>query len=253
MLEMLKFFFQKIDFLAIAEMSRKHKNRKMAAQLHLILVQSYEIIELYQVLLDELQAALGSHKKVGNQEYFSLNPSRIASLLKRQASNIEVMEHLTYELMDELRILDNQFLEVYRSIFPGKFGILFEAQHLLLQGRLPLGESQPKYFPATPEGEYRTLWFTGKTPTEDRKSVEKILHCFSGEEKIVIDVNIHDGDVFFNELARYFDKEDPINRLSEIKVLTENYRKVLQQNFSIEDVLSEIGKVRKHSNWAKNK
>jgi hypothetical protein len=253
MLELLKFFLQKIDFLAIAEMSRKHNNRKTAAQLHLILVQSYEIIELYQVLLDELQAALESYQKVGSREYFSLNPSRLASLLKRQASNLEVMEHLSYELMDELRILDNQFLEAYRSILPGKFGILFEAQNLLSQGRLPLGESQPKYFPATHEGEYRTLWFTWEKPTEDRKNVEKYLHGWSGEEKVVIDVNIHDGDIFFNELARYFDKEDPIKRLSEIKVLTESYRKVLQQSFSIEDVLSDIGKVRKHRSRAKNK
>jgi hypothetical protein len=251
MLELVKFFLQKVDFLAIAEMSRKHKNRKMASQLHLILVQSYEIIELYQILLDELQASLEKHQKVGNREYFYLDPSRIASLLERQSSNLEVMEHLTYELMDELRILDNQFLESYRSIFPGKFGILFEAQSLLSKGRLPLGESQPKYFPASPEGEYRTLWFTWEKPTEDRKSVEKYLHGFSGREKVVIDVNIHDGDVFFNELARYFDKENPINRLSEIKLLTENYKKILQQNFSIEDILSDIGKVRKHSNWAK--
>jgi hypothetical protein len=214
-------------------------------------VQSYEIIELYQALLDELQAALESHQKVGNREYFPLNPSRIASLLKRQASNLEVVEYLTYELMDELRILDNQFLEAYRSILPGKFSILFEAQNLLSQGRLPLGESQPKYFPATPEGEYRTLWFTSEKPAEDREFIEKYLHGCSGEEKVVIDVNIHDGDVFFNELARYFDKEDPINRLSEIKTLTENYRKVLQQSFSIEDILSDIGKVRKYSKLGK--
>lgn len=251
MLELLKFFLQKVDFLAIAEMSRKHKNRKMAAQLHLILVQSYEITELYQVLLDELQAALESHQRVGSRENFFLNPSRIASLLERQASNLEVMEHLTYELMDELRILDNQFLEAYRSIFPGKFGILFEAKSLLSKGRLPLGESQPNYFLATPEGEYRTLWFTWEKPTEDRESIEKDLHGFSGREKVVIDVNIHDGNIFFNELARYFDKENPINRLYEIKILTENYKKILQQSFSIEDILSDIGKVRKHSNWAK--
>ena len=48
MLELIKFFLDKIDFLAIAEALRKRKNRQMAARLHLILVQSYEIIELYR-------------------------------------------------------------------------------------------------------------------------------------------------------------------------------------------------------------
>jgi hypothetical protein len=251
MLELIKFFLGKVDFLAISQALSKNKNQRIAARLHLILVQSYEIIEIYQVLLDELQAALESHQKVGARERFFLNPARIESLLKRQASNLQIIEHLTFDLFDELRILDNKLLEAYRCLLPGKFGILFEAQNLLSKGRLPLSESDPKNFPATIDGEYRTLWFTWEKPQEDRKEVEKYLYGFNGEEKVVFDINIHDGDVFFQELARYFEKENPVQRLKEIEAITENYKNVLQQNFSIEDLLAEIGKIRKHSNWAK--
>ena len=67
MLELIKFFLEKLDFLAIAEVLRKRKNRQLAARLHAILVQSYEIIELYRVLLDELRAALESHRRVEDQ------------------------------------------------------------------------------------------------------------------------------------------------------------------------------------------
>lgn len=185
MLELIKFFLEKIDFLAIYEALGKRKNRRLAAQLHLILVQSYEIIEIYRVLLDELKAALESHQKVDSRERFFLNPARIGSLLNRQASNLEVMECLTIDLMDELRTLDNKFMEAYRSILPGKFGILFEAQNLLSKGRLSLSESDPKNFPATIEGEYRTLWFTSEKPQEDRKKLKNIYTVIPLREKLL--------------------------------------------------------------------
>lgn len=251
MLELIKFFLEKLDFLAIAEVLRKRKNRQLAARLHAILVQSYEIIELYRVLLDELRAALESHRRVEDGHRFFLNPARIASLLDRQSSNLQVMETLSLDLMNELRVLDNKFAEAYRSLLPHKFGILFQARGLLAEGRLPLVESGPENFPATVEGEYRTLWFTWEAPKEDRQEIEKYLYGDNGQEKTIVDVNIHDGDAFFRELKRYFEKENPLNRLDEIEKLTENYRNVLLENFSIEDILSEIGKVRRHYSWAK--
>lgn len=246
MLELIKIFLEKIDFLAIAEALRKRKNRLLAARLHVILVQSYEIIELYRILLDELREALESHRRTDDRNRFYLNPARIASLLDRQASNLQVMETLTIDLMDDLRILDNRFAEAYRNLLPGKFGILFQAQGLLVGGRLPLVESGPQHFPATEGGEYRTLWFTWDAPQEDRKEIEKYLYGWNGQEKTIVDVNIHDGDAFFRELDRYFEEENPMKRLREIEELTENYRNVLLQNFSVEDLLSEIGKIRRH-------
>jgi len=245
-LELIKFFLEKLDVLAIAEALRKRRNRRIAARLHLILVQSYEIVELYHVLLDELQKALESHKRIDDRHRFRLNSSRIASLLDRQASNLQVMETLTIDLMDEIRVLDNKFAEAYRSLLPGKSSILFDAAGLLAGGRLPLAESEPQYFPATQTGEYRTLWFTSAPPEEGRKEIEKYLYGWNGEEKTIVDVNIHDGDLFFQELDRYFKEKNPMKRLDEIKRLTEDYRNVLLQNFSIEDLLSEMGNVRKY-------
>src|SRR6266540_5405164 len=101
MLELIKFFLEKIDFLGITEVFCKCKNRQVAAGLHVILVQSYEIIELYRVLLDELRAALESHRLADDRHRFSLNPDRIASLLDRQASNLQVMQTLTLDLFNE--------------------------------------------------------------------------------------------------------------------------------------------------------
>lgn len=250
-LELLKFLLEKIDFLAIAEALRKRKNRMVIARLHVILVQSYEIVELYRILLDELRAALDSHQHSDDRHRFFLNPSRIVSLLERQASNLQVMETLTVDLMDELRILDNKFAEAYRSLIPGKFTILFRAQGLLAGGRLSLVESGPQHFPAAVHGEYRTLWFTSQVPQDDRKQIEQYLYGWNGQEKTVVDVNIHDGNAFFLELERYFEKENPMKRLREIEELTESYRNVLLKNFSVDDLLSEIGKIHRHENWTK--
>lgn len=244
--ELFKFFLEKIDFLAIAESFRKRKNRKQAARLHLILVQSYEIIEVYKILLDELHSALKNHENKNNQQRFYLNPSRIIQLLKRQSTNLQIMQTLIHDMMDELRVLDNKFEEAYKNIFPGKFSILFQAEGLLSEGRLSLVETGPEDFPANAQGEYRTLWFTTEPPDEDREKIEKYLYGWNGKEKSVVDVNIHDGETFFAELKRYFDNENPVKCLNEIEKLTENYRKTLLEKFSMEDILTEIKNVRRH-------
>lgn len=250
MLELLKFLLEKLDFVSIADAVRKRRNHRAAAQLHLILVQSYEIMELYRVLLDELQAALESHERTDDRHRFSLNPSRIASLLARQSSNLAVMETLMGDLLDELRILDNLFAEMYRHIIPGKTSILFEAESLLAGGRLPLAETGPDAFPATADGVYRTLWFTSEPPQEDRKETEKYLYGWNDRPKAIVDVSIYDGDAFFRELGEYFRAEDPVGRLQELEKMTERYREVLLRTFTLEDLLSDISKVRKHHSWA---
>lgn len=246
MLELLKFLLEKLDFVSIAEVVRKRGNRRAAARLHLILVQSYEIIELYSILLDELQAALETHEVVGERHRFHLNPSRISSLLSRQSSNLAVMETLTHDLLDELRVVNNQFAEAYRSLMPGKFGILFEAEGLLAGGRLPLAETDPSIFPASVDGAYRTLWFTPDPPKENRREVEEYLYGWNGQEKAVLDVNIHDGDAFFEAVREYFRTENPVKRLQDLKEATEGYREVLLSTFTTEDLLADISKVRRH-------
>ncbi|MBL1271680.1 MAG: hypothetical protein COB25_007245 [Oceanospirillales bacterium] len=246
MLELLKFLFEKIDFLAIAEVLRKRGNRRSAARLHLILVQSYEIIELYEILLDELKAALDGREVVDDAHRFHLNPNRIASLLSRQSSNLAVMDTLIHDLIGELRIVDNQFAEAYLSFMPSKFGILFEAESLLAGGRLPLADTKPRDFPASSDGVYRTLWFTAEPPREDRKDLEKYLYGWNGQEKTILDVNIHDGDAFFETMKDYFHTEEPFKKLKELKKLTDGYKEVLMNCFTLEDLLTDIPKVRRH-------
>lgn len=46
MLELIKVLLEKIDFIEIANFVRARKERLLAARLHLVLVQSYEILEI---------------------------------------------------------------------------------------------------------------------------------------------------------------------------------------------------------------
>lgn len=251
MLELIKFFLEKLDFLAIAEFLRKRNNRKAAARLHLILVQSYEIIELYRTILDELKAALGSHERQDDRHRFYLNPARMANLLQRQASNLDVMENLTIDLLGELKVLDHRFEKAYRDLLPGKFGILFRAQGLLASARLPINEDDTSYFPSAEDGKYRTLWFTSEKPEENREETEKYLYGWNGREKDVVDVNLHDGDAFFRLLAWYFTTNNPYDLLEELERITESYKQALIDNFSLEEIISDIGSVSRHDNWAR--
>ena len=250
MIELLKFFLEKLNFLAIAEFWRKRNNRKAAARLHLVLLQSYEIIELYRIILDELRAALESHERQDDRHRFFIDTARIAWLLQRQASNLEVMERLSVQLLNEIKLLDHQFEQAYRDIVPGKLGVLAWAIGALRSARLPLNEDDAKLFPAAADGKYRTLWFTSDPPKEDRREVDLYLYGWDGTEKEVVDVNIRDGDEFFRVLKWYLETNKPYERLQELEHLTANYRQALIDNFSLEDILSDIGAISRHRYWS---
>ena len=246
MIELLAALFRNLDFLRIAKFVRERQNRLLAARLHLVLVQSYEILELYDVLLKELHAALKTHTTTSEGHKFYLNGAHLSTLLARQASNLSIMETLTCDLLSELRVLDNEFVETYRSIIPGKGSILFEAELLLSSNRLPLAETEPGQFPASSDGSYRTLWLTDKKPQEDRRQIEQYLYGYNGQHRDIVDVRLDDGDAFFQELDRYFREQAPQRKLQELQELTEQYKQVLMGTFSTADLLADIGKVRRH-------
>jgi hypothetical protein len=246
MLELLKVLLDKLDFIELARFIHARRSRLLAARLHLVLVQAFEILELYRVLLAELRAALRTHTTTTDGHRFYLNPAHIASLLSRQSSNLSVMETLTLDLLDELRVIDNKFVETFRSILPHKSSILFEAETLLASGRLPLAETGPDVFPASLDGSYRALRFTDEAPKTDRRDLEQYLYGWTGQDKVVVDVATSDGEAFFNELSNYFATQDPEGKLCSLMDVTETYKETLMKTFTTEDLLADLGKVRRH-------
>lgn len=180
MIELIKIVLEKLNLVEIAKALRGRNNRRAAAQLFMILVYASEILELEKVLLRELEAALQSRQRLEAGDRYFLNGAYVAGLLQRQSSTLGVLEVLMLELEAEVRILDSRFAAAFKTIFPGKFSILLEAQNLLSNGRLPLSEAGPDVFPADQAGVYRTLWFSWAAPTENRAEVEKYLHGHAG-------------------------------------------------------------------------
>jgi hypothetical protein len=249
MFGLLKFVTDKIDFLKLAETLRKKNNRETAAPLHIVLVTSYDIIEIYQIILDEMAAALDSHR-TGNGEFY-INPARFESLLTKQADNLSVMETLLQDLVREASILNRDFVSTYREIVPHKFGIISLGNSLLMSGRLPLSLEGPNIFPAERDGSYRTLWFTWDPPPADRSEINKYLHGDWGDEKVVVDLSTHDGEAFFRELERYLRRaKGPRELLAHLRSETDKLRDALLANFTLEDILTDIGKVSRRDNWA---
>ena len=52
MLDLFKWFLERVDFVKLAEAQRGRNNRRAAARLHVALVIAYDIIELFEVLID---------------------------------------------------------------------------------------------------------------------------------------------------------------------------------------------------------
>jgi hypothetical protein len=242
MLELIKFILEKIDVLSISEAIREEKNRKASSRLFLILVTSYEIIEEYERIISYLMEFLKGLENTENEFYF--NSAYMINLLNKQAFNLEKMDVLLYDLVRELRVVDNKFYVQYKELIPGKFGLLDDARSLLMSGRLSLVESGPSQFPADRNGSYRTLWFTETLPDEDREETEKYLYGWDGTEKNIVDVNIHDGPRFIEELKLYFERVRPFETLALLEGLTESYKNTLINNFTLEEVISEVGRVK---------
>jgi hypothetical protein len=244
MLAFLKWFFERIDFVKIAELQRGRNNRKAAARLHLVLVTAYDIIDVQETLLATLATALADYRKEGDRHIIGMNPHWTAGILRRQADNLEKLDRLLRDLYAEVRLLDPTFEANYRAMFAGKFGILFDAQSLLWQARLPIHEDHP--VPWT-DGEglvYRTLWLGPIEAGTDREKERGYLHPMNGIEKEVIDVHSSDGTAFIVELERYFEVEKPYIRLAALKEAAESYKQALTEHLSLSDVLAEIGNLK---------
>lgn len=243
-------FLKRLDFVRLAEAQRGRNNREAAAQLHAGLLIAYEIIEIFQILLDELGAALRTHRLEDTRHKFTLNPWRLRSLLLAQADNLDKLDHVMRNHYSAVRLLSPEFEKVYREIFAGKIDLLLDARVLLTEARLPINDDHP--FPPSDQAglTYRTLWFSPDPPAEDRKEIERYLHGYTGEEKVVVDVHISDGEAFFRELDAYFARQNPIALLADLRAVTDEYRLALERRFQISDLLADIGRVARRSNWA---
>ena len=246
MLSLLQWFLQKIDLLKVAEFLRTRNDRSATAKLYYVLVVTYDIIDIHEILLDELQAHLNAHRNEDAPRFW-INPARIAKLLSIQADNIDKLSTLTSQLYVQLRAISKDFKKVVDEVFSGKFGVLWSLSNLLQQGRLPTGDISRRI---TNQPNYRTLWFTWDPPSEDRSDIEKYLHGDSGQGKFVIDANTHDGEVFFRELERYLREERPFEKLKQLKDAAEELRQALETTFDVKDIISELGRVKVRRSWA---
>ena len=243
---MLSFFLwvlNHLDFVKLSEFQRGRNTRKVSARLHLILVTAYDIIEVYEDLLKLLENTLQGYRLDGDRYIMSINPHWTEKLLRRQADNLGKLDRLVRDLYAEVRVLDPAFEKTYRELIPSKFGIFFETQQLLWQGRLGTHEDHPVPYAPRAGLTYRTLWLSEIPANYDREQDERYLHANDGMERTVIDVNLKDGEPFFRELARYLEEEQPYKRLAALRETAETYKQALIANISLEDALLEIGKL----------
>lgn len=244
MLAFLNWIFKQIDFAKLAELQRGRNNRKAAARLHMVLVTAYEIIDVQETLLDSLSAALKDYRIEGDRHIVNMNPHWTARMLMRQADNLEKLDRLLRDLYAEVRLLDATFEANYRAMYPGKFGVLFDAQHLLWQARLPIHEDHPMPWGDGEGLVYRTLWLGPIEAGIDRNEERRYIHPMNAIEKEVIDVHSSDGKAFLVELERYFEVEKPYARLATLKEAAQSYKEALVKHLSLSDVLAEIGNLK---------
>ena len=177
----------------------------------------------------------------------------MTSLLQQQSDNLDKLDHLFRDLYAEMQLIDPDFQRTYRNMFSGKFSVLLDAQHLLSSGRLPIHEDHPLPWTDTYDLTYRTLWFSPESLPKDRDRQRQYLHGYTGQAKQVVDVHVSDGDPFFAQLERYFELENPAQRLQDLKTAAASYRQALEMHLTLSEVLAEIGTITRYDNYGKTR
>jgi len=236
---------EKVDFLKLSEALRGRNNRQAAARLFLALTITYEIIEIFEVLVADLKCALESNRRSENACHFTLNPYRISELLKVQADNLGRLDHVLGDLYQEIRILSPEFERTLRQMgFGTKFTALLEAQIMLADACWPLNDEFLQPRPDMEPTVFKLLTFSSEVPSNDWDAKSSYGHAWAGTAHVVVDIPIQGKETFFEAIGEYFTQSDPFGRIERLRATAETYRAALEKHFTLSDLLSDIGSVK---------
>jgi hypothetical protein len=231
MFEMVKAILEIIkDVTDFSKFSTSNKKTKIGVRLfsvytnlNQILITGYDIVEKLESYVKECQ-----YRSKMNKELYQLY---IKDLLKEQSINMGRFVFSARDMILELNIINGKFVMDIKPLISGKISALrdllniFEAGSLPIDGptSLQLKELVEKWNKLSISDEFWD-W------EEDYISIRK---------EIIKKENIKNN---YKQIKKYLDNSDLRKSLDEIKSALLLFRDTLEKNFTLSDILVEVGK-----------
>lgn len=234
---MIEFLQSAFDMLAkiIPTLTRNRREReaaKLGSELLLIYVESNEALLLGEKIissLEDCQRRTRYHVEARGEPYPLTHEAELPKLVENQLRNIVAINKLTARLSWPLQVLNGEEKNRLELLLGGKSSILKALQQAVLSKRLPLLSSGLRM------DEMGVL----HAHDPNVQSWTNRLPEFFGEESVPL-VGGWDLDAA-DRVVTYLDTYNPRDRLTEIRVIIERIHTTLTENFSVSDIIQNVG------------
>jgi hypothetical protein len=246
-------FKECIVFLKIPEAKKKAKIGanlfSIYNSLNQILINGYSIVGSLEDYLERMEQHL---TKKDDKHALDVGRNSIGYLLVEQRVNIEKFRNALESLFLELNILNGDFVRKIIPLISGKFDALSHLIHVLSQGKMPLQSFTMEEFMDMVKANEKWLSMFHDHDHDirdyylciDQKAQSNFLFKLD-KNSIFIPLNKKWDKKIYLQIKEYLAEKNPRETLDEIKNTLETLRESIEKNFSVSDILLEVGG-RKH-------
>jgi hypothetical protein len=223
----------------IQKIKTNQERRKLGTALFILYVRLNEATLAAHSIIGSLEvyvARMRKHLDHGNDVYALTAGHWIAGEVQHQITNFERLHELLYTNKELLQIVDAQSYNHLMPLLDRKFGALMTLLQIMGSGSLPLSPSA---------GDLEILAQFGRG---DQSALGRAMRDLDPQwRENSLSITMQWGEEVYDKVVAYLQDRDPRQQLAEIEASLSSLREALVSNFSLADILLEVGDTRSES------
>lgn len=224
----------------ISEMRTDKRRQEIGAGLFILYVRMNETLLVADDIIASLETyaeRMRRHLNSGDDAYALTAGSWIINKIEHQITNFERIDELLHDKRALLQIID---AESYNRLFPlldHKFGAISYLLRIMRSGSLPLSLSSE---------DWATMMSVGRNQSALHRVMHDLRPCWRENE---LSTTTEWEREVYDKVVAYLQEREPRKQITEIRAALSSLREALERNFSITDILPEVGDRRMESRW----
>jgi len=219
----------------ISKMQKEKKLRKLGTELFLLYTHLNEILLTGEEIIHSLEvyvSRMERHLTQGNDAYALTAGSWIDDKVVKQCISLGKFGRSVQRFTKELQVLDADSYRKLQPLLSGKMNALDSLLKVMGRGYLPVlgpSESDLRMLSEQSEDTYNFTHF------------EKLQVIARETQQGAISYSVDWDENIYKQIKKYLSTREPHERLEEIRNVLQQIKTVLESNFSLQDILLEIG------------
>jgi len=235
-LELLKVFIETVTkaLPAAGSANRARRLNEMGAELFMLYAQLNEAMLCAEDIIQSLRvyvSRMAQHLEHGNDPYALTAGTWIRQVVQQQRFTLGRIGSTMNRLSTQLNILDPGSIARLAPLLRGKTNALDTLLSVMSRGAFPMAELSRE--------QVTRLQDHGQS--YDDAALDELDAARSVLERGAVSTLRPWDEHVYREVVRYLELERPEERVSEIRTLLEDIRRVLDSTFSLQDVLLRVG------------